>query len=251
MSELIGQKLGKYQIVSQLGKGGMAEVYKAYHPDLERYVAIKLLHAHVNSPEFAARFKREAAAIAKLRHPNIVQVYDFDTDGERAYMVMELIEGTSLQDALHGAPLFLTQIRSYFLQLLNAVAFAHANDIIHRDLKPANILLEQREDSTRLILTDFGIARTVGMNTETGAIMGTPAYMSPEQGQGERGDARSDIYALGIILYELATGRIPFTADNLIGLVMKQIQEAPEPPSAFNPELPPEIEAAILKALSK
>jgi serine/threonine protein kinase/formylglycine-generating enzyme required for sulfatase activity len=251
MSDLVGKKLGKYQIVSQLGQGGMAEVYKAYHPDLERYVAIKLLHAHVNAPEFAARFKREAAAIAKLRHPNIVQVYDFDTDDERAYMVMELIEGATFQDRLRGTPLPLAEIRSVFSQLLNAVAFAHANNIVHRDLKPANILLEQQDQKTRVILTDFGIARTVGMNTETGAIMGTPAYMSPEQAQGERGDVRSDIYSLGIILYEMAAGRVPFIADHLAGLILKHITETPKPPSTYNPDLPSEIEAAILKALSK
>lgn len=251
MTDLIGTKLGKYQIISRLGKGGMAEVYKAYHPDLERYVAIKLLHTHVDSPDFAARFKREAAAIARLRHPNIVQVYDFDAEGELAYMVMELIEGNTFQDKLYGMPLPLTEIRSIFSQLLNAVAFAHANDIIHRDLKPANILLEQRDGNTRVILTDFGIARTVGRNTETGEILGTPAYMSPEQGQGERGDARSDIYSLGIILYEVTTGRVPFSAENLIALVLKQISDMPDRPSLYNPDLPVDIEDVILKALNK
>ena len=251
MSEFIGKNLGKYQIVDQLGKGGMAEVYKAYHPDLERYVAIKMLHTHVNSPEFAIRFKREAAAIAKLRHPNIIQVYDFDTDGERAYMVMELIEGTTLHDKLRGTPLPLTEIKSAFSQLLNAVAFAHTNNIVHRDLKPDNILLEQQNQKTRLILTDFGIARMAGTNTEAGAIMGTPAYMSPEQAQGERGDTRSDVYSLGIILYEMATGQVPFKADNLAGLILKHITEAPKRPSVYNPDVPPAIEAAILKALNK
>ena len=256
MNDLIGRTLGKYRIVARLGRGGMAEVYKAYQPGLDRYVAIKVLHGHLaEESDFIGRFKREAAAIASLRHPNIVQVYDFDIVGDLYYMVMEFIEGPTLkaelkERSIRGKPFTLAEVARIFCALASAIDYAHSRGMVHRDLKPANIMFTHEG---QVVLSDFGIARIMGASalTMTGAISGTPAYMSPEQGQGHHGDERSDIYALGVILYEMVTGTVPFDADTPLAIIMKHIHDPLPLPRTLNPDLPEAVERIILKALSK
>jgi serine/threonine protein kinase len=255
--ELLGKMLGnKYRIVARLGRGGMADVYKAYQPGLDRYVAIKVLHSHLSSEEdFIGRFEREALAVAKLRHPNIVQVIDFDHEDDLYYMVMEFIEGPTLKEELKqrstlGRLFSAPEIAKIFNALCGAIDYAHGRGMIHRDLKPANIMFT---GDGQVILTDFGIAKIVGATkyTMTGAVSGTPAYMSPEQGQGERGDERSDIYALGVILYEMVTGRVPFDADTPFAIIMKHINDPLPLPRSINTAITEQEERVILKALAK
>ncbi|MDW8327100.1 MAG: serine/threonine-protein kinase, partial [Anaerolineales bacterium] len=260
---VIGTTLGKYHLISQLGSGGMAEVYKAYQPGLDRYVAVKVMHPHfAEQPGFIKRFEREAALMARLRHPNIVQVFDFDVDIEKDlyYMVMELIEGPTLATEIYERSLTTPPNRPTFspletVLLFNALAsavdYAHARNMIHRDLKPGNIILT---GDGQVILTDFGIARMVGeaLPAATGRRpAGTPIYMAPELCRGQPGDRASDIYALGVILYGLMTGNMPFDAENPDELLRLQIEQAPPPPTRFNPELSPALEQVILKTLAK
>ena len=198
----------------------MAEVYRGYHAALDRYVAIKVLHAFLaDDPEFKSRFEKEARNVARLKHPNIVQVYDFEYDpsDESYYMVMELIEGPTLKERLvelatRNERLSLEESLRIIHDAGLALAYAHQQGMIHRDVKPANLMLDA---DGRVVLTDFGIAKIVtGVQfTASGGMVGTPAYMAPEQGLGEAGDERSDIYSLGVILYQLLTGRLPFEAE--------------------------------------
>lgn len=256
MLDLTGKTLGKYRLVEQLGQGGMAQVYKAYQPELDRYVALKILHPHLTGDEdFAARFQREARAIASLHHPHIVQVYDSDTAEGLAFLVMEYLEGTTLKARLRDLDcrqelMPLGEVADLFDALTSALDHAHQQGMVHRDLKPANILITS---DGRLVLTDFGIAQMVDATTitESGGTLGTPAYMSPEQGRGERGDARSDIYALGVLLYQLTTGRVPFEADTPYAVILKHITAPLPPPRSIRPELPEAVERVILKALAK
>lgn len=256
MANLVGQTLGKYRLVARLGRGGMAEVYKAYQPGLDRYVGIKVLHAHlVDDQDFIGRFEREALAIGKLRHPNIVQAVDFDRAGETYFMAMEFIDGPTLKDELKarraaGQPLTMPEISRIFTALCSAIDYAHSRGMVHRDIKPANVMIN---DEGQVVLTDFGIARIVGATqyTQTGALSGTPAYMSPEQGQGERGDERSDIYSLGVMLYEMITGIVPYDADTPFAVIMKHISEPLPLPSRINPDIPEPVERIVLKAMSK
>src|SRR5579859_3857144 len=209
-SPVVKKQLGKYEIIERLGRGGMAEVYKAYHASLERYVAIKLLHPFLaDDPEFKERFEREARNVAKLRHPNIVQVYDFEYDepSESYYMVMELIEGHTLKERLtelheHGERMPLPELIQVTRSAAAALAYAHARSMIHRDVKPGNLMIDS---DGRIVLTDFGIAKIVtGIQfTASGGMVGTPAYMAPEQGLGDQGDERADLYSLGVILYQM------------------------------------------------
>ncbi|MFN8454373.1 MAG: protein kinase [Anaerolineae bacterium] len=256
MADLVGKTVGKYRIVARLGRGGMAEVYKAYQPGLDRYVGIKVLHAHlVDDKDFIGRFEREALAVAKLRHSNIVQAVDFDREGDMYFMAMEFIDGPTLKDEIKarkaaGKPYSLKEVARIFTALCSAIDYAHARGMVHRDLKPANVMINQEG---QVVLTDFGIARIIGATqyTQTGALSGTPAYMSPEQGQGERGDARSDIYSLGVMLYELVTGVVPFDGDTPFAVIMKHIGEPLPLPTRLNRELPEGVERVILKAMSK
>ncbi|GAB4452201.1 MAG: hypothetical protein Kow0031_34620 [Anaerolineae bacterium] len=234
----------------------MAEVYKAYQPGLDRYVGIKVLHAHlVDDQDFIGRFEREALAIGKLRHPNIVQAVDFDRSGETYFMAMEFIDGPTLKDELKARkatnqPLTLPEISRIFSALCSAIDYAHSRGMVHRDIKPANVMINEEG---QVVLTDFGIARILGATqyTQTGALSGTPAYMSPEQGQGERGDERSDIYSLGVMLYEMVTGAVPYDADTPFAVIMKHISEPLPLPSKVNPDLPETVERIVLKAMSK
>ncbi len=251
-----GEYLGKYRLVERLGRGGMADVHKAYHPALNRYVAIKALHGHLSDQTtLIERFQQEATAVAGLRHPNIVQVYDFFAVGDTYYMVMELIDGPTLQTKLRrhkskNTFFSLTQTGNILSPLSSAIDYAHGRHMIHRDLKPSNIMFTAEG---QVVLTDFGIARILGdtQHTVTGAVIGTPVYMSPEQAQGQRADARSDIYALGTILFEMVTGHTLFEGDTPIAIMMKHVNERPPHPGTINPHLPPGVEQVILKALNK
>ena len=253
---LQGQTLGKYRILDPLGRGGMARVYRAYHPRLDRYVAIKVLRSDlVEDGAFLARFQREARAVAALRHPHIVQVYDFDVDDEIYYMVMELLEGDTLKARLndyraHGEPMPWGEIVRIALDVLDGLAYAHGEGMVHRDIKPGNILLTKRGQA---VLTDFGIAQIVGGTryTMTGALMGTLNYMAPEQGLEGRCDARCDIYSLGIVLYEMLTQSVPFDADTPLAILMKHLNDPLPLPRQIVPALPQPLERVVLKALSK
>jgi serine/threonine protein kinase len=253
---LEGQSLGKYRILEPLGRGGMAQVYKAYHPQLDRYVAVKILRSDlVEEEEFLARFRREARAVAALRHPNIVQIYDFDVQNDLYYMVMELLEGDTLKAYLNSLRIRnekmpLGETVRIFTDVLAGLAYAHGEGIIHRDLKPANIMLTRRGQA---VLTDFGIAQIVGgtQYTITGALMGTLSYMAPEQGLDGHSDVRSDIYSLGIAYYEALTGSVPFDADTPLAILMKHINDPLPLPRKTDPTIPESFERIALTALAK
>jgi len=255
---LIGKTLGKYRITEHLGSGGMADVYKAYQPGLDRYVAIKVLHSFLaDEGNFLTRFQREAKAIAMLRHPNIIRVYDFDLDeeGNTYYIVMEFIDGPNLKTRLQemaqeDQTLSLEEAVPIVIAVANALDYAHQHGTVHRDVKPANIVFNQEGE---VILTDFGIAKMVNVIglTASGAMIGTPAYMAPEQGMGQAGDERSDIYSLGIVLHQLITGHLPFEADTPMGIVFKHINEPLTPLTASNCNLPPDVETVIMRVLAK
>ncbi|MCC7359823.1 MAG: protein kinase [Anaerolineales bacterium] len=250
------EHLGKYVLMERLGRGATAEVYKALHPTLGRPVAIKVLHAHLaETPDFVARFRREARAIAQLQHPHIVQVHDFDVANGRPYMVMEYVAGPTLKDRLdelyrRGQRVAPADVQRLFRALLSAAAYAHAQGMVHRDLKPANILIGPGE---RPVLTDFGLARllTAGRLTDSGVTVGTPAYMSPEQAQGRLADHRADLYALGVILFECLAGQVPFDADSSVAVLLKHVNAPVPPVREINPTLPPEAETVIGRALAK
>ncbi|HUV91674.1 MAG TPA: protein kinase, partial [Anaerolineales bacterium] len=248
--------LGRYQIVSLVARGGMSEVFKAYQPGLDRYVAVKVLHAHLaDEPSFIDRFEREAASVARLRHPNIVQVIDFDCQDGRYYMVMEFIEGASLIDDLEDraerGETYTPQEAAYLISgVASALDYAHNRGMVHRDIKPANILFT---GEGQVVLTDFGIAHIVGttLYTENESFLGTPAYMSPEQACGSPGDASGDIYSLGVVLYQLLLGRLPFEADTFLGLIQQHLHAEPPRPREINPNLSEAVEGVVLKALAK
>jgi tetratricopeptide (TPR) repeat protein/tRNA A-37 threonylcarbamoyl transferase component Bud32 len=256
VADLTGRTLGKYRIQERLGRGGMAEVYKAYQPGLERFVAVKVMHPHLaEAADFLGRFRREAQAVAQLHHPHIVQVFDFDVEDEQHYMVMEFVQGRTLKSILddlyaRGERLPLDEVFRIFRALLDAAGYAHARGMVHRDLKPANVMLDQ---GGRPVLTDFGIARIIGGErlTASGVSVGTPTYMSPEQGQGASGDARSDIYALGVVLYECLAGTVPYEGESSVAVLLKHIS-APIPSiRQVRPDLPPSLEAVVTRALAK
>lgn len=259
-SSFIHASLGRYEIQEHLGTGGMARVYKAWDKNLERAVAIKILHEHLaEAPTFKERFEREAKFVASFNHPNIVQVYDFDAVEIDArliyYMVMRFIPGRSLDSILRELAekeerLRRDQVRDIMLNLTDALAYAHERGMIHRDVKPSNILLDEREQA---VLTDFGIARLAqGSNlTQEGITIGTPAYMSPEQAAGEAVDSRTDIYALGVILYELLTGQQPFHDDGSLSILLKHLN-APVPSLSEHLHVEdPHLDAVIFRAMAK
>lgn len=252
------KRLGKYEIIDRIGRGGMAEVYRGYHAALDRYVAIKLLHPFLaDDPEFKDRFENEARNVAKLKHPNIVQVYDFeyDVEGDSYYMVMEMINGPTLKDklfelSLSGEQLPVSEAIRITRTSAEALAYAHQRGMIHRDVKPANLMLDEDQ---RVVLTDFGIAKIVtsAQFTASGGMVGTPAYMAPEQGLGEMGDERSDIYSLGVILYQLLTQHLPFDADTPLAIILKHVNEPAPSPRTIYPDIAEDLEAIVLKSLAK
>ena len=253
---LIGKLFGKYRVVEPLGSGGMGMLFKAFQLNLERFVAIKLMLTHLTGArEFLDRFEQEAKSIAALNHPNIVQVYDYDIEDTTAYIVMELIEGQSLSSLLDqyaqgGGRIPLQQCLQVGIQMAQALAYAHQANIIHRDIKPGNIML--RRDG-RAILTDFGLAKitTQTSRTREGVTVGTPAYMAPEQAMGQPGDPRSDLYSLGVVLYEMAAGQLPFQAPTPMAIVLKHLQEIPSSPRNLVPDIPTALDRAILRCLEK
>ncbi len=247
---LIGITLGQYQIIEPIGAGGMASVYKAYQPSLDRHVAIKVLPAqHALSPGFKQRFVREARAVAQLSHPNILPIYDVGLQGDLSYFVMKYVPGQTLRHVL-GQPIDLFTVCDYIEQIASALDHAHRHGIVHRDIKPTNILMED----DWLLLADFGLAKIVMGSQEltgTGAIVGTPTYLSPEQGEGKVVDHRCDIYSLGVVLYEMVTGHVPFDADSPMGIIFKHIYEPLPLPRRHNPTLPVGVEQIIQKAMAK
>jgi tRNA A-37 threonylcarbamoyl transferase component Bud32 len=253
---LEGQNLGKYRVLEPLGRGGMARVYRAYHPQLDRYVAIKVLRSDlVEEEDFLARFKREARAVAALRHSNIVRVFDFDVQQGAYYMVMELLEGDSLRTRLNDyrareERMPLGDVARILLDVLEGLQYAHSEGMVHRDVKPGNILLSK---SGQAVLTDFGIAQIIGGTryTVSGALMGTLNYMSPEQGLEGECDSRSDIYSLGIVFYEILTGAPPFDADTPLAILMKHVNDPLPPLRKIEPSIPRPLERVVLKALAK
>jgi len=260
-SGLEGQTIGKYRVLEPLGRGGMARVYRAYHPQLDRYVAIKVLRSDLvddqeaDARSWRARFQREARAVAALRHPNVVRVFDFDVEGDLSYIVMECLEGDSLKTRLddyriRGETMPLGEVVRILLDVLDGLAYAHSEGMVHRDLKPANVLLTRRGDA---VLSDFGIARIVGgtRHTVPGALMGTVSYMSPEQGQEGHSDRRSDVYSIGVIFYEMLVQHPPFEADTPLAVLMKHANDPLPLPREVNPSIPEPFERMILKALAK
>lgn len=247
---------GRYQIEALLGQGGMSAVYRAYDPNLRRSVAIKLIHPHLSTdPNFIGRFKEEAAAIARLRHPNIVQVYDFDIDGETYYMVMEYTVGETLLARLKrlsstGRKMSFSEAVNICLQICDAAGYAHDHELIHRDIKPANIMLDV---NAQAILMDFGIVKIIGgeYHTSTGATVGTAMYMSPEQIRGERIDDCSDIYSLGVTLYEMVAGRPPYQADSSVTLMMMVLNDPLPDIRRFRGDVPEKLLSVIDQALEK
>jgi serine/threonine protein kinase len=252
MEDLIGKQFGTYQIISQCGQGGMATVYKAYQPSMDRYVALKVLPSfHSTDPEFLGRFEQEAKALAQLQHPHILPVYDYGESEGFTYFVMPLMQQGNLSELIEKEKLSYNRINQIITQIGGALEFAHTQGFIHRDVKPSNILLDA---SGNCMLMDFGIAKIIEGSkvfTQTGGILGTPAYMSPEQGSGHKIDHRTDIYSLGIILYEMVTGQTPYEAETPVAVIFKHVHDPLPPPSTLVPDLPEDIERVILKSLVK
>jgi eukaryotic-like serine/threonine-protein kinase len=249
---------GRYRILRKLGSGGMANVYLAEDEDLGRRVAIKILNdRYANDDLFIERFRREAKSAAGLSHPNIVSIYDRGEAEGTSYIAMEVIEGRSLKEQIMtGGALPIGKAIAYAKQLLEALRFAHRHGIIHRDIKPHNVLISADQHvkggEPRLKVTDFGIARHgASQMTEAGSIMGTAQYLSPEQARGAPVTAASDLYSAGVVLYEMLTGKVPFTGDSAIEIAMKHVNELPTPPSRLRAEIPPELDQILLRALAK
>ena len=253
----IGRSLnGRYKIDALLGQGGMSAVYRAYDPNLKRTVAIKLIHSHLLADEdFVSRFKREAAAVAALRHPNIVQVYDFDNEDQIHYMVLEFVPGETLQDRLKHlqkseTKMAFDQAARIIINVCDALAYAHKKGMIHRDIKPANIMLDTQGQA---ILMDFGIVKIMDAtsHTSTGAVMGTAKYMSPEVIRSEPADERSDLYSLGVALYEMLSGEPPFEANSAMSLLMRHLNDPVPDLSTKRADVHPELVRIVNKALEK
>jgi eukaryotic-like serine/threonine-protein kinase len=241
----------RYKIVSRLGSGGMAEVYLAEDEQLGRKVALKLLYQRfAEDPGFVERFRREAQAAAGLQHPNVVSVYDRGSYDGTYYIAMEYLPGRSLKQLIRAeAPLDPVRAIDITLQILKAARFAHRRGVIHRDLKPHNVIVDESDNAK---VTDFGIARAGASDmTETGSIMGTAQYLSPEQAQGHAVSAGSDLYSIGVVLYEMLTGRVPFDAESAVSIALKHVSEAPPPTTVFNPAVPSELDQVVMWALNK
>ncbi len=242
---------GRYKLVSRLGSGGMADVYLAQDEQLGRKVALKLLHRRFAAdPGFVERFRREAQSAAGLQHPNIVSVYDRGSFEDTYYIAMEYLPGRSLKQLIRDeSPVAPVRAIDLTIQILQAARFAHRHGVIHRDLKPHNVIVD---DSDHVKVTDFGIARAGASDmTETGSIMGTAQYLSPEQAQGHAVSAGSDLYSVAVVLYEMLTGRVPFDAESAVTIALKHVSETPTAPTQLNASVPPELEQVVMWALNK
>ncbi|MDR3686740.1 MAG: Stk1 family PASTA domain-containing Ser/Thr kinase [Coriobacteriia bacterium] len=249
MEELVFGR--RYRVIEKIGTGGMADVYKAVDEVLGRTVAVKVMHPrYASDPSFAARFRQEAQAAANLVSPNIVNMYDWGADGDTYYMVMEYVRGSDLKSIIQQkGSLASAKVADIGAQVCAALSVAHGYDIIHRDIKPHNIMV-QPDGSVKVM--DFGIARAGNSTmTQTGSVLGTAHYVSPEQAQGKELHATSDLYSLGIVLYEASTGQLPFDADTPVAVALKQVNEQPKPPRAVRPDVDPALEAIIVKAMQK
>ena len=262
MKELIGKTLNRYRITQLLGEGGMGAVFKAQDLTLQRDVAVKVMHPHfARQPNFRERFLQEARTAARMDHPGVVQVYDFGQHEDILYIIMEFIPGENLQKLLkemkaNGQWIRLDEAVSLLAQVALALDYAHQQGVLHRDIKPANIMLKPDPSNGlpfRPVITDLGLARLLDGSrmTQEGTSMGTPVYMSPEQALGESGDNRSDVYSLGVLLFELVVGHPPFPIRNLSDAVRFHTKEPPPPPRSLRPEIPEDLEKAILFALEK
>ena len=253
MSFTIGENVGPYRIIEQLGQGGMATVFKAYHAALDRYVAIKVLHpAFKEEPNFLSRFQREARVVARLEHPNIVPIYDFAEHKGQPYLVMKFIEGQTLKAHMNEKPLTKEEAVQIVDDVGGALAYAHKQGVLHRDVKPSNVLLSP---DGSIYLADFGLARMAQAGASTlskDVMLGTPQYISPEQGQGARDlDQGTDIYSFGVLLYEMVVGRVPFNADTPFSIIHDHIYTPLPLPSTVNPNVPEVVERVLLKSLAK
>jgi serine/threonine-protein kinase len=239
----------RYRILSPIGSGGMAEVWLAEDLELSRHVALKVLHGHfAGDPQFIDRFRREAESAAALQHNNIVPIFDRGQVDDTYYIAMAWIRGRTLRELINQG-LTVDQSVDIVRQILEAAGFAHAHGVVHRDFKPLNVIVE---DSGKAVVTDFGIARAGAPDlTEAGMVVGTAAYLSPEQAEGLDVGPRSDLYSIGVILYECLTGRVPFEGDTPVAIALKQISEQPIPPSHLNPEVSPALDAVVMKALQR
>jgi len=247
-------QLGRYEVISELGQGAMGVVYKARDPLIDRVVAIKTINLALaldEKEEYENRFYQEAKAAGRLSHPNIVTIYDVGKNGDVAYIAMEFLEGCELRNIMNDNGLLpILQVLDIVAQVAQGLTYAHEHDIVHRDVKPSNVMVVR---DGHIKITDFGIARMPysSVQTQTGMVLGSPKYMSPEQVMGKSIDQRSDIFSLGVMLYEMLTGQSPFNGDNVNAIMYQTLNAIPSPPNSLNPEVPEMIDFIVAKALAK